>query len=115
VRPPPVLDSSSTNVLFDGVELPDLPRTFKDAIHIVQIFGMRYLWIDSLCIIQDSLEDWQREAAQMDSIYLDAYLTLTAASSTDSNGGCYINHLLPTMVKEVNFAQSDGSISEVRM
>src|ERR1700760_2111274 len=35
-----------------------LPKTFKDAIKIAQFFGFRYLWIDSLCILQDSTEDW---------------------------------------------------------
>lgn len=67
-RPSLVLSSSSIEILSDGVELDQLPRTFKDAARIVQMLGMRYLWIDSLCIKQDSIVDWQREAARIDSI-----------------------------------------------
>jgi hypothetical protein len=99
-RPFLVLSSSSIEILSDGIELDQLPRTFKDAARVVQMLGRRYLWIDSLCIKQDSSVDWEKEAAQMDSIYRNAHLTLAAASSTDSNGGCYIDDNLATMIQK---------------
>lgn len=40
-----------------------LARNFNDALHIFRQFGIQYLWIDSLCIIQDSAEDWEVESA----------------------------------------------------
>lgn len=46
-----------------GFEVSDLPETFSDTITITQRFGVQYLWIDSLCILQDLKEDWRHEAA----------------------------------------------------
>jgi hypothetical protein len=51
-----------------GIPLSSLPRTFRDAILIKRALGLRYLWIDSLCIIQDSDVDWEREWALMGEI-----------------------------------------------
>ena len=67
--------------------LADLPETFRDAIMITRRLGYQYLWIDSLCIIQDSHEDWEAEARKMASIYLNAVVTISAdASENDLEG-----------------------------
>ncbi|KAI0369471.1 HET-domain-containing protein [Pilatotrama ljubarskyi] len=58
-----------------------LPQTIRDAIRVTHELGFQYLWTDSLCIIQDSDEDKQRELGRMHSIYRDAYLTIIAASA----------------------------------
>lgn len=42
-----------------------LTRTYKDAIRLTFRLGLTYLWIDSLCIVQDSAQDWQAEAGRM--------------------------------------------------
>ncbi|KAH7370060.1 hypothetical protein BKA65DRAFT_386907, partial [Rhexocercosporidium sp. MPI-PUGE-AT-0058] len=42
-----------------------LPATFRDAVVITRLLGVKYLWIDSLCIIQDQLSDWEHESAKM--------------------------------------------------
>lgn len=63
-----------------------LPQTIVDAILWTRQLGERYIWIDSLCIIQDSKDDWRREAAAMASIYGSATLTLVAASSSVYGG-----------------------------
>lgn len=49
--------------------------------------GIPYLWIDSLCIIQDMQADKEYEMARMAQIYKDAYLTICAARSDDVNRG----------------------------
>lgn len=67
--------------------LPDLPRSFRDAIRITRELGFRYLWIESLCILQDSLEDWQKESAAMRDVYRNAALTISASASNNSEGG----------------------------
>jgi hypothetical protein len=54
-------------------------QTFKDAIWITKELGFDFLWVDSLCIIQDSDEDWTREAANMSSIYKNAAITISAS------------------------------------
>ena len=64
-----------------------LPRTFRDAVKVTRGLGLRFLWIDSLCIIQDSKSDWEKEAAQMADIYKNSYVTIAAESSPDSHHG----------------------------
>ncbi|KAI1455983.1 HET-domain-containing protein [Annulohypoxylon moriforme] len=67
---------------FDTTQLPD---TIRDAIHITRKLGLKYLWVDALCIIQDKedSEDWKEQSTKMCSLYEQAYLTI-AASSVDS-------------------------------
>jgi hypothetical protein len=50
---------------------------------------MRYIWIDSLCIVQDDIDDWRAEGSKMASIYSASYLTIAATKSPDSAGGCF--------------------------
>ncbi|OPB46585.1 hypothetical protein A0O28_0067070 [Trichoderma guizhouense] len=69
-----------------------LPKTFQDAVTIVRKIGLRYLWIDSLCIIQDSTSDWRAEAARMADIYSRAYFTIAALSAKNSKEGCFPTH-----------------------
>jgi hypothetical protein len=71
----------------DGIDIDALPQTFKDSVILSDSLGLRYVWIDSLCIIQDDANDWAREAAQMASVYRNAHLVLNAAhSDADSTG-----------------------------
>ncbi|KAE8361379.1 heterokaryon incompatibility protein-domain-containing protein [Aspergillus caelatus] len=72
-----------------GIKLDDLPANFRDAISITRRLGIQYLWIDALCIIQDSQADWAQESMKMGYIYDGSYLTVAASASEDSTGGCY--------------------------
>jgi hypothetical protein len=72
-----------------GIQLATLPKTFQDAVLITRDLGVRYLWIDSLCIIQDSDEDWEQEAARMSEIYANGYVMLAADGSENCHGGCF--------------------------
>lgn len=67
-----------------------LPLTFRDAVKITRHLKVRYLWIDSLCIIQDSSEDWEEEVAIMGQVYARSLITLTASMSRNSDGGCRV-------------------------
>lgn len=71
------------------IEMADLPATFQDAIIITQKLGHQYLWIDSLCIIQDSPEDWSTESSRMNYINQNAKLTIAAESSRNSHEGIF--------------------------
>jgi len=73
----------------DNIELMQLPQTFQDAVIIARKLGFRYLWIDSLCIVQDSLEDWENEAATMASVYGNAALTICAEASANGQRGIF--------------------------
>jgi hypothetical protein len=66
-----------------------LPTTFQDALLITIKLGYEYIWIDSLCIIQDSKEDWSREAAVMGDIYWNSTCTIAAVAARDSHEGCF--------------------------
>ena len=70
-----------------GIDLATLPKTFREAVLVTRILGIRYLWIDSLCILQDSDDDWTKESSEMGRIFEGAYLVLAAAHSKDSSGG----------------------------
>lgn len=63
-----------------------MPRIFIDAISISRRLGIRRLWIDSLCIEQDSQEDWQHEAGKMGPYYSNCFLCVAATSSPNSSG-----------------------------
>lgn len=64
-----------------GVDTSQLPQAYVDAITMTQELGIQYLWVDALCIIQDSHEDWEKESAKMSGIYANAHLTIAASSS----------------------------------
>jgi hypothetical protein len=72
-----------------GVPLDRLSKTFRDAVDICRSLGILYLWIDSLCIIQDCDKDWKEQAAQMADIYQYSFLTIAATKSSDGSQGCF--------------------------
>jgi hypothetical protein len=78
-----------------GIPMKTLPRTFQDAVTITRELGLEYLWIDSLCILQDSRSDWVAESAKMGSVYSNAFLTISAAASTDSEQGIFRPRSIP--------------------
>ena len=61
---------------------------YQDTVLISHELGVEYLWIDSLCIIQDDRNDWEIESAKMADVYSHAYLTIAATGSSTSSGGC---------------------------
>ena len=65
--------------------LEELPRVFHDAFNLVRCLGVRYIWIDSLCIVQDSSRSWGLNSRVMDLIYGNAVLTICAADGVDSS------------------------------
>ncbi|KAH8674352.1 heterokaryon incompatibility protein-domain-containing protein [Tricladium varicosporioides] len=71
------------------IEWSKLSKTFQDAITTTRSLGFKYLWIDSLCIIQDSVKDWQTQSAVMGDIYCRSILTISAAKAKDSTEGCF--------------------------
>jgi hypothetical protein len=70
------------------IEWGDLPKTFQDAIIIIRALEIHFIWIDSLCILQDDELDWEKEAAKVANIYSNSYLNIAATGSSDSGGGC---------------------------
>ncbi|OAA48464.1 HET domain-containing protein [Metarhizium rileyi] len=86
----PVKTTSDTlDQLQQGIPLELLPPTFRDAALVTRRMGSQYLWIDSLCIIQDDPDDWERESAQMASTYKNATLTIAAAWASGPKDGLF--------------------------
>ncbi|KAH8744477.1 heterokaryon incompatibility protein-domain-containing protein [Hyaloscypha finlandica] len=81
------LTSDSLDEFQTAIQFPTLPRTFQEAIYITRLLKTRYLWIDAMCIIQDSVKDWLHESSIMGQVYANSRLTLAATASSDSHGG----------------------------
>ncbi|KAH7055744.1 heterokaryon incompatibility protein-domain-containing protein [Macrophomina phaseolina] len=64
-----------------------IPRTVRDAIGLVPLLGMRYLWVDSLCILQEDGDELWDQIHGMASIYANASMTIVAAQGEDANFG----------------------------
>ncbi|EJT73345.1 hypothetical protein GGTG_10189 [Gaeumannomyces tritici R3-111a-1] len=71
----------------DGLSADRMPQNFQDAIRVTRLAGLRYLWIDSLCIIQDDPKDWAAEAEHMTAIYRNSTLTISALDSKGPDTG----------------------------
>ena len=91
-----------------SIDLAILPKTYQDAIIITINLGQQYLWIDSLCIIQDSAEDWERESANMGNIYQNSLVTICASGAEDSHKGCLARRE-PGLFDPVVLEQPKGS------
>jgi hypothetical protein len=103
-----LLTTSETFELFHtSIPWEQLPKTFQDAINIARELGIEHMWIDSLCIIQDDLIDWEIESGKMANIYKSALLTIMAASASDSQGGFFPDRA--TIKKLVALPYTDAS------
>ncbi|GAQ39906.1 hypothetical protein AKAW_04121 [Aspergillus niger] len=69
------------------IKMESLPRTVSDAVLVCRAMRVRYLWVDALCIIQDSQDDWERESAKMAEIYENSYFTLCALRGSSCQSG----------------------------
>jgi len=85
------LTAQTQSQLLEGVDISILPKTFQDALNMTTLLGYEYLWIDSLCIFQDSIDDWIIESALMGDVYGHGICNLAATGSPDGNGGLWIN------------------------
>lgn len=80
---PMSLVKSNLDKLHQNIAFTDLPPTFQNAITITQQLGLHYVWIDSLCIVQDDRADWEQEAARMGTVYNRAFIVISGASSAN--------------------------------
>ncbi|KAI0479902.1 heterokaryon incompatibility protein-domain-containing protein [Xylaria cf. heliscus] len=76
-----------------------LPETYQHAITIAHSLNFRYLWIDSLCIIQDDEEDWKAQSQLMGLVYQNAACNIAATWAADSDDGCF-SYRNPDMVRQ---------------
>jgi Heterokaryon incompatibility protein (HET) len=86
----PKLTQGSMAQLCQSIDLNNLPIVFRDAVLLTRRFGIRYLWIDRLCIIQDSPTDWAHEAALMGSLYASSFCSIAASDADRPETGCFM-------------------------
>ena len=110
----------TTNNLSDYqqfVNLEKLPRNWRDGVSIARELNIDYLWIDSVCIIQDGDggDDLRRELAKMGFIFQQARLTIAAISSPDSSGGCFIKNKWPDKCIKVSTSSNEEYLIGARV
>ncbi len=86
VQPDTGLSSTTTSnyaARTSGTDFGHLPHNFLQAFRTAAEFGIQYIWIDTLCIIQDVASDWEEESTRMGEYYQTAAFTLVSTFSTD--------------------------------
>ncbi|KAK3385727.1 heterokaryon incompatibility protein-domain-containing protein [Podospora didyma] len=85
------LTTDNLSQLKDGIPLDLIPRTFLDCMFVAKRLGVRYIWIDSLCIVQsgDGGQDWRQESVQMHFVYRNAFCNIMASWATAQDGIFY--------------------------
>lgn len=86
-EPPTTTTKESFSARTTEIDFATLPQLFKDTILLSRRLGINYVWIDSLCIIQDDLDDWEKESAEMFNIYRQAYVTFVALNGESCHDG----------------------------
>jgi hypothetical protein len=98
----------------EGMKTTELPQTIQDAIACTRKLGLRYLWIDSLCIIQDSEFDKAKEISRMAEIYTNAEITISAACAETAWSGFLSRECsIPPPKLILPFRSFDGSLGSI--
>ncbi|KAH7217781.1 heterokaryon incompatibility protein-domain-containing protein [Fusarium oxysporum] len=95
--------------LIEIIPWDKIPRTIQDAILTSQKLGIGFIWVDSLCIIQDSkADDKSIEIGQMTQVYTHAAFTIAARRAPDAHRGFLHERSLPSGTTTVDFCSQDG-------
>jgi hypothetical protein len=101
---PPGENITSTQATLEshmiGMAFCDLGIVYQDTVHILRRLGVQYVWIDSLCIIQDSAKDWRKESQSMAKVYSHAHFTL--ARQCDSTRSLQMEQIPSYLVTETS-------------
>ncbi|KAF2091809.1 HET-domain-containing protein, partial [Saccharata proteae CBS 121410] len=103
---PPPLTTKTTSFRHrrESIPMALMQKTLQDAVAITRSLGIQYIWIDSLCIVQDDVSDWERESQQMADVYTNAFVTICAARGSSCHDGFLDRQPRPCV--EVGFASS---------
>lgn len=88
-----LLTSQNIAAYYEQVDIAEMSRTLRDAIDLTKRLGFRFLWIDALCILQDSEQDKEKELSSMHRIYRDSLLTIVASSASSAEEGFLADRL----------------------
>ena len=85
------LTTASIDSLQHGIAVSELPALYQNAITVCRRLEIQYLWIDSLCIIQDQELDWTCEIAAMGEVYSHALFNIEAAYAAEVSGQLFFS------------------------
>jgi hypothetical protein len=77
------------------ISLRKMPTTIRDALYLVRLLNIRYVWIDAMCIVQDDNEDWVLESQKMHRTYSCARICISALQSRGSDAGLFAQREQP--------------------
>ena len=78
-------------LLSTSISESTLPKTLREAVMVARRIGVKYLWVDALCIIQDSLDDWNRESPKMGDVYSNSYCNIAATHTRSCDDGLFLD------------------------
>jgi hypothetical protein len=119
VEPQPTITTKSNiETLYNNIPISSLAKTTQEAIFVTRKLGLRYIWIDAICIIQDSAADRDAELSHMGEIYETATTTIVAASAKHCKQGFLQRRSYPWGVQEwksfkLPFSCPDGKQGEL--
>ena len=96
--------ANEAELLLAGIPQSQLPTHWNEAILVARRLGLRYLWLDSLCIMQDSREDWLREASTMSKVYTQGFVNIALAGADGrAEQACFarrgnLPHMMPQAI-----------------
>lgn len=106
--------SSNLESRFISIDADSLPQTYLHAIEVTNALHVQYLWIDSLCILQDDDKDWERESSSMNSIFHSSHCTIAANVAEDKSNGLFRSVNVDNDFIEFRCAAADGTSKRVR-
>ncbi|KAI1077834.1 heterokaryon incompatibility protein-domain-containing protein [Whalleya microplaca] len=109
----PKLTADNESSLEKHILILSLPQTFRDAIEVTRSVGLRYLWIDSLCIQQGSESDWRDQSERMGAIYQNCHFNIAATAASAGGAGLFTSQnpltFLPVYVQiDTPFLAEEG-------
>ncbi|KAI9778426.1 MAG: hypothetical protein M1839_008072 [Geoglossum umbratile] len=102
------LTGANLATFINEIDIEILPATIRDAIQVTRRLGFSYIWIDALCIPQDSKAEWAAESAKMGSVYRNS--TIAALGASDSFQGCFTRRN-PLCFRDIRIPNSDFVLS----
>jgi hypothetical protein len=105
----PSTTKSNVALRYGKLEHKELPQTLQDAILMTRMLGLDYLWIDSICIVQDDKEEWASQASNMADIYSKAHVVLAATAARSATEGFL--YARPRVQKILSLANPENPIT----
>jgi len=107
------LTDQNSRRLHDRIHLHELPKTFQDAVLLCERLDLRFLWVDSLCILQKgegSKEDWLKHVVEMRDVYRNCFVNIAASHATGANEGLYTERNLLNIRPWCVHSSGDGDV-----